>query len=235
MIQHHIDHGRHEQREVDALARDGHEHRLRIETLEHMHGAAAYQRRQHFGAGDVADRRHREIARRFRNFEIGQDRAGKAAIFAVVTQCALRFAGRAAGVIQRRDIVGAGEAARASVAGGLDRLQQVDAVIGRAERKDGFHAERLGGEIAAAIAERDAVDHQHLRLGILDLEQLIVERSEGMQPCDRKPRQLRGYSRAPGIGAVGGQKRDAGAGRKAELHEHFLDPPDQVGRALIAD
>jgi hypothetical protein len=36
-----------------------------------------------------------------------------------------------------------------------------------------------------------------------------------MQPGDREPRQLRGDAGAPGVGAVGGEKRDAGAGRKA--------------------
>ena len=115
MIQQHIDHGRHEQREIDLLALDGLEYRLGIKTLQHMHGAAAHQRRQHLCARDMADRRDREIARRIRNFEVGEDRGGEAAIFAVVAQRALGFAGRAAGVIQRRDIVGAGEAARAGV------------------------------------------------------------------------------------------------------------------------
>jgi hypothetical protein len=37
----------------------------------------AHQCRQHFCPGDVADRRHRQVARGFRNFEIGQDRAGE--------------------------------------------------------------------------------------------------------------------------------------------------------------
>ena len=112
MVEHDVNHGRHEQREIDALALDGLEHRLGIETFQHVHGAAAHQRRQHLGAGDMADRRHREIARRVRNFEIGQDRIGEAAIFAVIAQRALGFAGGAAGVIERCDIVGAGERAR---------------------------------------------------------------------------------------------------------------------------
>ena len=124
----HVDHRRHEQREIDAFALDGLEHGFRIEPLQHVHGAAAYQRRQHFGAGDVTDRRHCEIARRVGKFEIGQDRAGESAIFAMVTHRALGFAGRAAGVIERCDIVGAGERARRRVARGLDRLQQIDAV-----------------------------------------------------------------------------------------------------------
>ena len=80
MIEQHIDHGRHEQREIDALALDGLQHRLGIETLQHVHGAAAHQRRQHLGAGDMADRRDREIARRLGNLEVGEDRVGEAAI-----------------------------------------------------------------------------------------------------------------------------------------------------------
>lgn len=56
-----------------------------------------------------------------------------------------------------------------------------------------------------------------------------------MQRGDREPRQLRGDAAAPAVGAVGGQQRDAGAGRKAELHEHLLDAADQVGRALIGE
>jgi len=80
VVQQHVDHGWHEQREIDALALDGLEHGVRIEAFEHVHRAAADQRRQHLGAGDVADRRGREIARVIRNFEVGQDRVGEAAI-----------------------------------------------------------------------------------------------------------------------------------------------------------
>ena len=152
-----------------------------------------------------------------------------------MAQRALGFAGRAAGVVQRGDIVRAGEIARGGAACALDRLQQIGAVIGRAEREDGFQARCPGGEFAAAVAERHAVDHQHLRFGILQLEQLVVERAQRMQPGDRQPRQLRGDAGAPGVGAVGGEKRDAGAGLKAESHEHGLHAPDHVGRALIGD
>ena len=118
----------------------------------------------------------------------------------------------------------------ASIAG-----EQIDAVVGRAEREHGLQAGGLRGEFAAAVAERDAVDHQHLRFGILELEQLVVERTQRMQPGDRQPRQLRGDAGAPGVGAVGGEEGDAGAGRKAELHEHRLHAADQVGRAPIGD
>ena len=83
----------------------------------------------------------------------------------------------AAGVIQYRDIVGAGEATRRRGAHGHDPGQQIDAVAGGAEREDGAQAGCLGGEIAAAIPERIGVNHQNLRFRILDLEQLIVERA----------------------------------------------------------
>ena len=56
-----------------------------------------------------------------------------------------------------------------------------------------------------------------------------------MQPGDRKPRQLRGNAGAPGVGAVGGEEGDAGAGRKAKPHEHLLHAPDQFGGAGIGD
>ena len=181
----------------------------------------------------MADRRHREIARRLRNFEIGEDGAGEAAQFAVMAHGALGFAGRAAGVVQRGDVVWPGERARGGAAGGLDRREQVRAVRGRAEREHGLQAGGSGGELAAAVAEGDAVDDQHLRFGILELEQLVVQRTHRMQPGDRQPRQLRGDAGAPGVGAVGGEKGDAGAGDKAEFREHVLHPADQVGGALI--
>ena len=101
----------------------------------------------------MADRRHRQIAWRVRNFEVGEDRTGKAANFAVMAQRALGFAGGAAGIIEPGDIVEAGEAARRGAAGRLDRLQEIGAIIGRAEREDGFQIRGLGSELAAAIAE----------------------------------------------------------------------------------
>ena len=195
MIQHHVDHRRHEQSEIDLLALDGLEHRFGIKTLQHVHGAAAHQCRQHLCSRDVADRRHRQIARGIRNFEIGQDRVGPTAILTVMAQRALGFAGRATGVVQRGDIVRTGEAAGGGAAGRFDRLQEIDAVIGRTEREDGFQTRGPRGEFAAAIAERHAVDHQHLRFGIFQLKQLIVQRTQRMQPGDRKPRQLRGARR----------------------------------------
>jgi hypothetical protein len=140
VIEQHIDHGRNEQREVDALTCDGVEHRLRVEAFEHVHGAAAHQGRQHLGAGDMADRRHGEIARAVGDLEIGEDGVGEAAIFAMGPQRALGFSGRAAGVIERGDVVGLREAARRGVTGLLDRGQQVDAVIGRSEREHGLDA-----------------------------------------------------------------------------------------------
>ena len=133
-------------------------------------------------------------------------------IFAVTAQRALGFAGRAAGVIERREIVGAGKTARRRTARGLDRGEQIDAVIGRPEREHGLQAGGSACEFAAAIAKTRAVDHQQLGFGILDLKQLIVERAQRMQPGDRKPRQLRGDAGAPGVGAVGGQEGRAGAG-----------------------
>ena len=236
MIEQHIDHGRHEQREIDPLARDGLEHRLRIEAFQHVHRAAAHQRRQHLGAGDMADRRHREIARRLGNFEIGQDRAGEAAIFAVMAQRALGFAGGAAGVIQRGDIVGAGQTAR----GGACRPPRSPAA-GRCRSSAGpsvntvFRPAALAARSPPRSRKVAASMTSICAFGILDLEQLVVERAQRMQPGDREPRQLRGDAGAPGVGAVGGEEGDAACPAQTELHEHVLHAADQVGRALIAD
>ena len=70
----------------------------------------------------------------------------------------------------------------------LDRLQQIDAVTRGAEREDSLQAGGSGGDLAAAVAEVFAVDDEHLRFGILKLEQLVVERAQRMQPGDRKLR-----------------------------------------------
>ena len=121
MIEQHVDHRRHEQREVDPLARDRRQHRLGIETLQHVHRAAAHQRRQHLGAGDMADRGDREIARCVGDLEVGDDRAGSRGILAVIAQRALGFACRAAGVVQRGEIVETSEAPCAGMARALDR------------------------------------------------------------------------------------------------------------------
>src|SRR5260370_34152414 len=67
---------------------------------------------QHLGAGDMADRCDREIARCVGDFEVGERRVGEAAILAMSAQRAFGFPGRSAGVIQRRDIVGAGQTTR---------------------------------------------------------------------------------------------------------------------------
>jgi hypothetical protein len=76
----------------------------------------------------MADRRHREIARALGNLEIGEDRGGEAAIFAVIAQRAFRFSCRAAGVVEGRDIVRSGEVARGRMAGLFDRGKQIDAI-----------------------------------------------------------------------------------------------------------
>src|SRR5258706_5199273 len=83
MVQQHVDHGWYEQREIDALALDGLEYRLRIESLQHVHGATEHKRGQHLGAGDMADRCDREIARCVGDFEVGERRVGEATILAM--------------------------------------------------------------------------------------------------------------------------------------------------------
>jgi len=181
----------------------------------------------------VADRRHREIACAVRDFEIGEDGAGEAAILVVIAQCALGFAGGAAGVVQGREIVGARKIARAGVAGLLDHGQEIGAVGRGPQGEDGLEDLRSCRKIAAAIAEGGRIDHQHLGLGILELEQLVVQRAERMQIGEREPRELRGDAGAPAVGAVGGDEGYARAGREVEPHEHRLHPSDQVGRTLV--
>src|SRR4029079_19796886 len=100
-----------------------------------------------------------------------ESRVDKPAIFAVVLQRALGFAGRAAGVVERGDIVGAGEAARRGAACRFDRLQEIRAVVGTAEGEDGLQPRGFGGEFAATVTEGDAVDDKHLRFGIFQLKQ----------------------------------------------------------------
>src|SRR6266566_3448718 len=90
-------------------------------------------------------------------------RIGEAAIFAVGAQSALGFSGGAAGVVQRRDVVGDGKAARCRAAGLADRGQKIGAIAGAAEREHGLQAGRLetgrletgrlGRDVAAAIVE----------------------------------------------------------------------------------
>ncbi len=155
----------------------------------------------------------------------------KPADLAVGAQRAFGFPGRAAGVIQYRDIVGTSQATRRRGAHGHDPGQQIDAVAGGAEREDRAQVGCPGGEITAAIPERIGVNDQNLCFRILDLEQLIVERAQRMQPGDREPRQLRGDAGAPGVGAVGGEERHARARLQAQLHEHLLDAADQFGGA----
>src|SRR5215470_10005084 len=93
-----------------------------------------------------------EITCGLRDFEIGQDGGGEAAIFAVGAQRALGFARGAAGVVQCGHVAGAGKifCGRASVC--FDRGEQVDAVGRGSEREHGLHAVRTAREIAAAVA-----------------------------------------------------------------------------------
>ncbi|MGY4466660.1 hypothetical protein ACVWWK_002342 [Bradyrhizobium sp. LB9.1b] len=234
MIEQHVDHGGHEQCEIDPLARDGGQYRLGIKTLQHVDGAAAHQGRQHLCARDMADRSDRQIARRLWNFEVGEDRTCRPAVLAMIAQRALGFSGRPAGVVQCREIVGAGEAQRGGVAFDLDRLQQVDAIVGRSHGEDRLELPRLCGELAAALAEGGRIDHQHLGPGILELEELVSSRPQRMQPGDAEPGQLRGDTGAPGVGAIGGEESDTRAGLQSKAHEYALDASDQVDCALIA-
>ena len=153
----------------------------------------------------------------------------------MMAQRALGLAGGAAGIVQRGDVVRAGEAAWRGGPGGLDRLQQIDAVTGRTQGENGSDAGCPCRQLAAAIPERVGIDHQQLRLGILELEQLIVQRTQRMQPGDGEPRQLRGDAGAPAIGAVGGQERNPRPRRQAVRHQRVLHAADQLGRALVGD
>src|SRR6185437_11727996 len=100
-----------------------------------------------------ADRRDREIARSLGDLEIGEDRIGEAAIFAMMAQRALGSSRGAAGVVQRRDIVRAGEAARGGAAAALDRGEQIGAVTCGPDREHGLQALRPRRKLAAAVTE----------------------------------------------------------------------------------
>jgi hypothetical protein len=150
-------------------------------------------------------------------------------------QRALGFAGGTAGVIQCRDIVGARQITWCDRAYRDHRGQEVDAVAGSAKREQTARTGYPGCEVGAAIPERVGIDNQNLGVRILDLKQLVLKRSQGMQPGDREPRQLRGDARAPGVGAVGGQELHARAGLQAQLHKNLLDAADQFGGAAIGE
>ena len=70
MVQEHVNHRRHEQREVDPLPGDRGEDGIGIEAPDEVHRAAAHQGRQHLGAGDMADRRDGQKLRGVGDFEI---------------------------------------------------------------------------------------------------------------------------------------------------------------------
>lgn len=83
MIEENIDHCRNEEGEIDALAGNRREDRLGIEPLVQIDRAATHQDRQDLGAGDMADGCDAEVTRVCRDFEVGEDRGGKEAIFDV--------------------------------------------------------------------------------------------------------------------------------------------------------
>ena len=235
MIEQDVDHRRHEQGEVDPLARDRGEDGVRIKTLEHVHGPALHQHGQDLRAGDVADRPDREVARIVGNFEAGENRSGEIAQLAVMAERALGFAGRAAGVVERGDGVGVGEIARRHGAGRLRRCEQVAAVVGVLEREDRPQARRARGQLGAARPEGARVDDEGVGFGILDLIELVGERAERMQPGDGGAAKVRGNAGAPGLVPIGSEKRDAAAAVEPCRDEHRLKAPDQVVRRAIAE
>ena len=93
----------------------------------------------------------------------------------------------------------------------LGRGQQVDAIVGRAQREHGLQRGARAASSPPRSQKGAASTTSSVGLEILDLVQLVVERSHRMQPGDGEPRQLRGDAGAPGVGAVGGEERHAGA------------------------
>ena len=235
MVQEHIDHRRYEQREVYSLPSDRGKHSFGIEAPDEVHCAAAHQRRQHLGAGDMADRRDREKAGVVRDSEIRQHGAGEARKFPMASQRPLGFARRATRVTERGDVVRSREVPRRSAADGLRGREQIDAIFRAAERENVADARGSRREFATAQPKRIGVDHQDLGFAILDLIDLIVKRSQRMQPSGRQPANLRRDANTPGVRSIGAQQRHARALIRAGVEQEPLHATDLFDHPPICD
>jgi hypothetical protein len=90
-------------------------------------------------------------------------------------------------------------------------------------------------QIAPAQPKRIGVDHQDLGFAILDLIDLVVERSQRMQPSGRQSGNLRRDADAPGVRSIGAQQRHARPRTRASVEQDPLHATDLFGRPPIGD
>ena len=236
MIEQHVDHGRHHEGEVDLLARDGGQKFLRLEALQQMHRAAAQQRGHDLGAGDMGDRRRRQVARHGGKLEVGGDRDRHGGGRAVAADGALGLAGRAAGVADDGVVVGIGEIDRRGRADFLRGAHDVAAEIRPAHGEhDPQPVGRLGGELAAPLRVRPWIDDERRGLGILDDVEMIAQRAQRMQPGRHQAEARRGHAGAPGLGAVGAQEGHGLALGEPGRRHRRLQAADQVEGGAIGE
>jgi hypothetical protein len=199
-----------------------------------MHRAAAQQHGHDLGAGDMGDRRSRQVARHGGKLEVGGDRHRHGRGRSVAADRALGLAGRAAGVIDGRVVVGMGEIDRHGrpdpVGGRHDVTAEIRATHGE---HDGQPVGRLRGKLAAPLGMRPGVDDERARAGILDDVEMIGQRAQRMQPGRDQAEGRRGHAGAPGLGAVGAEERHRLALGEPRRHHRRLQAADQVqGRAI---
>ena len=147
----------------------------------------------------------------------------------------LGFAGRAASVKQRRDVVRSGEIPRRGAPDSLHGREQIDAIFGAAQREDLAQPCRSRRQLAAALEKGVGVDHQDLSFAIFDLVDLVLQRGQRMQPCGRQPGDVRCDGSAPGVGPIGAEQGHAGGRTRAGVHQDPLHASDPFARSSIGD
>ncbi len=115
---------------------------------------------------------------------------------------ALGTSGRTARVIENCDVVRIGEIARARGSRLGRGAQEVDAVLGSAEREDEPHPAGAAGQFSAAFGERLRVDEERVDLGILDLREMVGERTDRVKPRRAHRTRLCRESGTPRVGAI---------------------------------
>ena len=92
---------------------------------------------------------------------------------------------------------------------------------------------RTRRQLLGARAKSPGIDHQKSRCGILQLREVVIDRSQRMQRRDRRPESAGRNPRTPGLETVGGQPGDHVAAGYARLCQHALHTADQIeGRGV---
>ena len=201
-----------------------------------MHRAAAQQRGHDLGAGDMGDRRRRQVARHVGKLEVGGDRDRHGGGRAVAADRALGLAGRAAGVVDGRIVVRIGEIDRRGRADFFRGQHDVATEIRPAHgQHDAQPVGRLGRELAAPLGVRPGIDDQRRGPGILDDVEMIAQRAQRMQPGRDQAEARRRHAGAPGLGAVGAEERHGLALGEPGRRHRRLQAADQVEGGAIGE